>query len=110
MFLTIVSIYVLIIQLLKLIYLIFKPKFLNSERFGPPKSKIMLAAYYVIAIFCLLLLILEEFNIIRIEIVESNDIQFPIIDTTLWLLFLIGGLLTIIVTWFIKKNAKKTET
>jgi hypothetical protein len=55
-----ITIYVLILQFLKLIYLFFKPKFLSEKRFGSPKSKLMISAYYLIAICFILEILLRK--------------------------------------------------
>ena len=59
-----------------MIYLIFKPKFLNPERFGPP-SKFMLLVYYLFIICILVLLTLERLGLFRIEIIQIgwSDLQ-----------------------------------
>lgn len=58
------SAFILVHQLLKLIYLLFEPKFMGKERFGPPKSKMMIAAYYIVAIFMLTLFLLDSLDVI----------------------------------------------
>ncbi|MBX2932053.1 MAG: hypothetical protein KF781_08920 [Chitinophagaceae bacterium] len=55
--------YVLAIQLLRIVYLLFRPKFLNERRFGIPQTKIMMLAYYVLATYFLTAAILLKFDI-----------------------------------------------
>ncbi|MDQ6608770.1 MAG: hypothetical protein M3Y85_03015 [Bacteroidota bacterium] len=90
---TIVSVYVLIIQILKLVYLIFEPRFLSSKMFGPPKTKIMLAAYYLLAIIFLLLLILDGLGVISFQVEEVKNIVLPTVKITTWIIFIFGGIL-----------------
>ncbi len=71
MFLAIVTAYVFMLTLLKLIYLLFKPKFLNPSRFGPP-SKLMMSVYYITILFFLLLFILSRLDIITIQITTNK--------------------------------------
>ncbi|MEJ7625530.1 MAG: hypothetical protein WKF35_01610 [Ferruginibacter sp.] len=56
----IISSYVAFLQIFKIIYTLFKPKFLNPERFGPPKTKLMLVAYYLVALFFVVMMIIEK--------------------------------------------------
>ncbi|KIC90648.1 hypothetical protein [Flavihumibacter sp. ZG627] len=71
MFLAIVTAYVFMLTLLKLVYLLFKPKFLNPSRFGPP-SKLMMSVYYITILFFLLLFILSRLDIITIQITTNE--------------------------------------
>jgi len=112
MFLALISIYVLILQILKIVYLLFKPKFLNAERFGPPKSKGMLLAYYLIALFFLIIFILDKLRFINVEIKNLDNPSLPSFpDSQGWwfiLIFaLIGGTLS---PYILKKIiGKKTK-
>ena len=110
MFLAIVTIYVIILLLLKTVYLLFKPKFLNPERFGPP-SKYMLLVYYIVIIFFLLILTLEKLNILKIEITQINDFpnfQFPF-DSNLLIVIIIGSIAATvhtIIEYYIRRKKK----
>jgi hypothetical protein len=110
MFIAIVTIYVIILQLLKIIYLLFKPKFLNVERFGPP-SKYMLLVYYLVVTFLLVILTLEKLEILQIEIKQTNNaplFQIPS-DKSLIIVLLIGALaatIHTIIDYYIRKKKK----
>ena len=71
MFLLIVTIYATILHILKIIHLLFKPKFLSVERFGPP-SKFMLLVYYLFILFFIIVLMLDSLGFIQIEIKQSS--------------------------------------
>lgn len=111
MFLAILTIYVIVLQLLKIIYLLFKPKFLNAERFGPP-SKYMLLAYYILAMFFLTILTLEKLNILKIEITQISGlskIEFPSSNNILWIIIIgtvAATIHTIIVYSYFRKKRK----
>ncbi|HVT83916.1 MAG TPA: hypothetical protein VHD35_01875 [Chitinophagaceae bacterium] len=113
MFLAIITIYVIVLQVLKVIYLLFKPKFLNPVRFGPP-SKYMLLAYYIIVIFVLLLFTLEKLNILKIEITQISDvpkIQSPF-DRNFLIVIIIGliaGTIHTVIEYYIRKKKRKVE-
>lgn len=49
-------------QLLRIIYLLLKPKFLSPEWFGTPKTKAMLFAYYVVTLYFLITVIIDKFK------------------------------------------------
>ena len=58
------SVFILGHQILKLVYLIFEPKIMNPVRFGPPKSKLMIGAYYIMAIAMLVFYVLDKLDVI----------------------------------------------
>lgn len=65
-FLTPFTILIIIIHVFKLIYLWFKPRFLNEKVFGPPTDKLMISIYYLLTILVLAAITLDKFNIIQI--------------------------------------------
>lgn len=64
-FLTPFTILVIIIHILKLVYLWFKPKFLNERVFGLPTDKIMISIYYLLTILVLVVITLDKFKVIQ---------------------------------------------
>ncbi len=67
MFIAIVSIYVLVLTLLKLVYVIFQPKWLSPARFGPP-SRVMMAVYLLVTLLVLAILLLSKLEFLAIDI------------------------------------------
>jgi hypothetical protein len=92
MFLVIISIIVFILHILKIVYVLFEPKFLNPERFGPPKTKLLLILYYLMAIFFLLTAILEHLGVLRIEMEFTGEYSFNFTNGNALLIILISGL------------------
>jgi uncharacterized membrane protein (DUF485 family) len=64
-FLTPFTIIVIVIHILKLIYLWFKPRFLNEKVFGPTTDKLMLSIYYLLTILVLTAITFDKFNVIQ---------------------------------------------
>ena len=64
-FLTPFTILIILTHILKLIYLWFKPKFLNEKIFGPPTDKMMISIYYLLTILVLVAITLDKFNVIK---------------------------------------------
>lgn len=67
MIIAIVTVYVIILTLLKLVYVLFQPKWLSPARFGPP-SRMMMAVYYVVTLMVLALLLLWKLEFLAIDI------------------------------------------
>ncbi len=59
--------YVVILHILKLIYLLFKPKFLDPVRFGTP-SKMMMTFYYLLVIYCMVVYVLRLAGVLEVVI------------------------------------------
>ncbi len=64
-FLMLTSILVLLIQLVKLVWLLFRPAFLKRAGFDRPESKLMLSAYYLLAILVLAAFIADQLGYIK---------------------------------------------
>jgi len=108
MFLAILTIYIIILHLLKITYLLFEPKFLNAERFGPP-SKFMLLVYYLIIICFLVVLVLEKLGVLQINITQIDKgptFQFKI-ERNLVIALIIGVIAAIVHTIIEYKMTKK---
>lgn len=56
--------YLILRQLLKFIYLWVSPRFLSESEYGPPKSKLNISIYYLLAIFLFTIFFLEELGVI----------------------------------------------
>jgi len=56
---------VILLQLLRIIKIIFKPRFLNHKVFDFPESKLLKVLYYLCSILVLLLVILLKLNVIK---------------------------------------------
>jgi hypothetical protein len=71
----------------------------------------MLGAYYVLAIFLLLLAVLEGLGIIRIEIIQTNVISVKPVNNLTWIIFLCGAIVIgTIVDLIVRRRRKGTET
>lgn len=64
-FLMLTSILVLLIQLVKLVWLWFRPAFLKKAGFDRPESKLMLSAYYLLSILVLAAYLADEWGYLR---------------------------------------------
>ena len=64
-FLMLTSVLVLFIQLVKLVWLWFRPAFLKSWGFDRPESKLMLSAYYLLAILVLTAFVADQLGYIK---------------------------------------------
>jgi hypothetical protein len=64
-FLLLTSILVLLIQLVKLVWLWFRPAFLKKAGFDRPESKLMLTAYYLLATLVLAAFVADQFGYIK---------------------------------------------
>ena len=58
------SMLVLLIQLVKLVWLWFQPAFLKRAGFDRPESKLMLSAYYLLAILVLAAYVADQLGYI----------------------------------------------
>ncbi len=58
--------YVVVLHILKIVYLHFKPKFLNPVRFGPP-SKMLMTIYYIFIIYSLVVYILRLAGVLEVN-------------------------------------------
>lgn len=56
--------FIILQQVLKLIYLWFSPPFMDKNLFGPPKSKLSISVYYLLTTFLFLVFFLEKLGII----------------------------------------------
>ena len=59
-FLMIISIVVVVIHVLKLVWVWFKPAFLKRLGFGQPETPVMLSAYYLLSILVLVAFVADE--------------------------------------------------
>lgn len=59
------SILVLLIQLVKLVWLWFRPAFLKKAGFDRPESKLMMSAYYLLAILVLAAYVADQLGYIK---------------------------------------------
>ena len=64
-FLMLTSVLVLFIQLVKLVWLWFRPAFLKRAGFDRPESKLMLSAYYLLAILVLTAFVADQLGYIK---------------------------------------------
>lgn len=64
-FLMLTSILVLLIQLVKLVWLWFKPAFLKKLGFDRPESKLMLTAYYLLTTLVLSAVVADQLGYIQ---------------------------------------------
>jgi len=64
-FLMLTSILVLLIPLVKLVWLWFRPAFLKKAGFDRPESKLMLSAYYLLSILVLAAYLADEWGYLR---------------------------------------------
>lgn len=63
-FLMLTSILVLLIQLVKLVWLWFRPAFLKKLGFDHPESKLMLTAYYLLTMLVLAAVVADQLGYI----------------------------------------------
>ena len=64
-FLMLTSILVLLIQLVKLVWLWFRPAFLKKTGIDRPESKLMLSAYYLLAMLVLAAFVADQLGYIK---------------------------------------------
>jgi hypothetical protein len=65
-FLMLTSLLVLLFQLLKLVWLWFKPAFLKKAGFDRPESKLMLTAYYLLTTLVLAAVVADQLGYIKL--------------------------------------------
>lgn len=110
MFLAIITAYVLVLSLIKLVYLLFRPKFISSEKFGPPTSRVELFGYYIVFIFFLLLTVLQGIGVIRIEIINTGTVSLPAFNqdwNTIILVTLVGIVAASVVPFILRLFSKQ---
>ncbi len=52
--------YVAVLQVLRIIFILFQPKFMNPDRFGPPKTKFLMFSYYLVTLYFLITIMIEK--------------------------------------------------
>lgn len=63
-FTIVLTAYIALIHIFKIVYLFFKPKFLSEKRFGFPQNKWVILSYYLAVLFVLVGYILYRLEVV----------------------------------------------
>lgn len=64
----VIAILAVIDKLVSLIYLWFRPKFINPKLFGQPESKSVMSTLYIVFILFNLVFIMHAFGVFKVDI------------------------------------------
>lgn len=105
MILAIVSTYLLTLYFLRLIYLIFQPKFLPKEIFGT-SNKLTLILGYVAIMFIMVIIILNSIGIIDINVNSDVQLDFTKYNSNGFFIAITIGLIAASIVTYLSKDKK----